>query len=130
MAKTESRRTLLINWKIIPKVQEDSICLPSTLKKKRKQSAFYAEKYSKVLERKYFLDHTDYECIILGKDTFKGYIGYKYRNGIIIFEKFFEDMEQAKPMLGNATYVTSQSNFIIHSSKSKKRINELYKRRS
>ena len=119
MAQTESRRTLLSNWKIIPKGQEDSIGLPSILKKKRKQNASYAEKYSKVLERKYFLDHTDYECIILGKDTFKGYIGYKYTNGIIIFEKFFEDMEQSKPMLGNATYVMSQSNFIIHSSKSK-----------
>lgn len=117
---TEARKTLLCNWEMIPKGEEESFRYPSLQEKSaKKQGQSYSYKYSKVLERKYFLDHTDYECLILGTDTFAGYIGYKYQNGIIIFEKYFKDQEQKKPDLENATYVMNQANFIIHSTKSK-----------
>lgn len=116
----ESRKLLFSNWKIIPKGKEERFKYPTLQEQtKKKKGVSYSYKYSKVLERKYFFDHTDYDCMILGMDTFAGYIGYKYKNGIIIFEKFFEDEGQKRPALGNATYVMTQNNFIVHSAKSK-----------
>lgn len=124
IATEEARKTLFSNWRIIPNGTLDVIRFPQSNNRKAKRKSSFARKYSKILARKYFLDHTDYDCIIEGIDGLKGYVGYKYKNGIIVLEKFFEGDDDNRPVLGNATYVMTQSSFLRHSFKNKTELQE------
>lgn len=124
IATEEARKTLFSNWKIIPNGTIDVIRFSQSNNRKAKRKSSFARRYSKILSRKYFLDHTDYDCMIEGVDGLKGYVGYKYKNGIIILEKFFEGDDENRPVLGNATYVMTQSSFLRHSFKNKTELQE------
>ncbi len=69
---------------------------------------------------------TDYLCQIVGIDKFAGYIGYIYQNGIIAFEKFFDEKNRPSKD-NNATYIMNVKNFEYFSSLSKPEIIEYIK---
>ena len=75
-----------------------------------------------LIERKNFLDSSNYLYKLMGKNNFQGYIGYLYQNGIVLFEKFYENIEELKPALSHATYVMNLENFVEVSKKTKKEI--------
>lgn len=69
---------------------------------------------------------TDYLCQIIGTDKFEGYIGYIYPNGIVAFEKFFDEKERPSKE-NNATYIMNVKNFEYFSSLTKPEIIEYIK---
>lgn len=81
-------------------------------KKKDKKKLTRAEKVQAINDRMSFLDHTNYEYKITGKDSFEGYIGYIYRNGVVVFEKFYKSVDNHEPSTSNATYVMNFNNFV------------------
>lgn len=69
---------------------------------------------------------TNYICQIIGTDKFTGYRGFIYPNGIITFEKFFD--EKDRPIKdSNATYIMNVKNFEYFSSLTKPEIIEYIK---
>ena len=63
-----------------------------------------------ILYRKLIFKNTEYVCQIVGRDKFNGYIGFIYENGLVVFEKFYED--DGAPARDNATYIMNRTNFI------------------
>ncbi len=63
-----------------------------------------------ILYRRYIFQNTNYVCQIVGKDKFNGYIGYIYENGLVVFERFYED--DGSPAKSNATYIMNKDNFV------------------
>ena len=70
--------------------------------------------------RKFIFSQTDYSRKIVGKDKFKGYIGYIYPNGLVLFERY----EEYGGLKNNATYVMNIDNFIKFSQLTKPEIIE------
>ena len=63
-----------------------------------------------ILYRKFIFEQTEYAAQIVGKDKFNGYVGFIYENGLVVFERFYED--DGKPSSQNATYIMNYKNFI------------------
>jgi hypothetical protein len=63
-----------------------------------------------ILFRKFTFENTNYACQIIGKDKFNGYVGFIYENGLVVFERFYED--DGTPSKANATYIMNYKNFI------------------
>ena len=63
-----------------------------------------------ILYRKLIFKNTEYVCQIVGRDKFNGYIGFIYENGLVVFEKFYED--DGSPAKDNATYIMNRTNFL------------------
>lgn len=63
-------------------------------------------------ERKKLLEKMDYIYEIRGINKFAGYSGYIYKNGIVVFEKYYNDEDQTIPASYEATYVMDIKNFI------------------
>lgn len=61
---------------------------------------------------------------IQGINKFEGYIGFIYSNGLVVFEKFYENK---KPCINNATYVMDIKEFVYFSSLSKPEIIDFIK---
>lgn len=53
-----------------------------------------------------------------GLNTFMGYYAFIYPNGLVIIEKFWEDIEGMNPSLNSGTYIISVDDFIELSKKS------------
>lgn len=119
-----NKEILLANWEFIRKGSlpatddkinnygvgvEGSIVLP-------KQK----DEYESLLEKINLFESTNYEYRIIGKNKFEGYIGYIYHNGIVVFEKMYEDKERRIPSKGNnATYIMTLDNFVQFSNMTK-----------
>ena len=78
-----------------------------------------------ILYRKYIFQQTDYLKQIVGREKFKGYVGYIYENGLVIFEKFYEEGGKVAQM--QATYVMNYKNFIEFTQLTKPEILEYIK---
>ena len=78
-----------------------------------------------ILYRKYIFQQTDYLKQIVGREKFQGYVGYIYENGLVIFEKFYEDGGKVAQM--QATYVMNYKNFIQFTQLTKPEILEYIK---
>lgn len=63
------------------------------------------------LEKKEFYDSCDPFFRIKGKNTFDGYIGYMFKNGKIILDKFYDDADSGKVANGHAIYVMNIDEF-------------------
>ena len=59
--------------------------------------------------RKIAIESTDYEVKLVGMDKFSGYIGYLYKNGLVLFEKYYE--EDYTPAQESSTYIMNYHNF-------------------
>lgn len=122
--KIIDRETLLANWEFVRKGSVDKekenkellqrIYNLSEVKRDSKD-------FNKILlEKKELFENTNYVYRIVGLNKFEGYIGYIYSNGIVAFEKMYEDKEQTIPARGsNAIYIMTIENFVEFSKKSK-----------
>lgn len=81
-----------------------------------------------IMRRRMILENTNYICQIVGKNKFAGYIGFIFGNGVVIFEKFYEDNAMQKTIKNsNATYKMNIKNFVEFTQKSKQEIIEFIK---
>jgi len=84
------------------------------------------EKDKKLRERIDFFENSPYLYRLEGKNTFKGYIGYIYSNGYVVFEKFYKS-DDSFDLAEGATYVMGVTNFLEMSKKTKPEIIEYIK---
>ena len=70
------------------------------------------ETATKVLNDKIsFYENLGYEKIRVGVDSFDGYVGFELDNGVVILDKFFENMETGKIAVDEAIYITTTDEF-------------------
>lgn len=78
-------------------------------------------------DRENLFMQTDYVCKIVGSNKFIGYVGYIYKNGVVAFERFYdEDGNLSKS--NNATYIMNIDNFREFTKLSKPEIIEYIKK--
>lgn len=66
------------------------------------------------LERKIALYRSlGYERIMVGKESFNGYIGFVLGNGYIILDKLFESLESCNIAIDNAIYIIREEDFNV-----------------
>lgn len=121
------KQVLAANWEFVkPGEREEGKDPESTdfetqmKKRDAKISAYEKDAYLELMRKRLFFDKTGYEEQILGINNFAGYVGYMYANGLVIFEKMYEDESRVTPVKeANATYVMSIDNFVELSALSK-----------
>ena len=59
-----------------------------------------------------FLNNSPYKYRLSGINKFEGYIGYIYSNGVVLFEKFYENEKTGRIAKNSATYVMNIYNFL------------------
>lgn len=74
-----------------------------------KQEEVYEARKTRVIEGFNYLINLDPERTFKGLGKFEGYIGFEYKNGIVVFEKVYDDLGNIS--LHNATYVMNKYNF-------------------
>jgi hypothetical protein len=127
---SRKRQALQSNWEFIkPGSKEDTEEEINTdfdaQMKKRAVTASGEEKdfYLELMRKRLFFEKTGYMEYIVGINNFAGYVGYIYANGLVIFEKMYEDETRMSPVReANATYVMTVDNFVTLSSMTKTEI--------
>lgn len=131
----EEQRALLASWRIIPQIRTGSIGTvphggnviypvpegeasidydenieeePQSIQDPKQQSN---EKVRIMLISRRFLESSNYQFRLEGINEFEGYQGYLYPNGIVIFEKYYENVKTKRVAKESATYVMNLSNF-------------------
>ena len=104
------------NWEIISSLSVDEEFATYVRSKipgrKREDTLTHRERLVDLfLEKKEFYDSCDPFFRIKGKNTFDGYIGYIFKNGKIILDKFYDDAENGKVADGHAIYVMNIDEF-------------------
>jgi len=121
--KIEAERALLASWKIIPKgARQESESENLNPRQQEKFSLEEHEKTRRMVIGREFLEASDYVFRLEGLNAFEGYIGYIYRNGSVVFEKYYENVDTRRVASGNATYVMNLDNFVEVSKLSKMEI--------
>lgn len=119
-------KKLMASWKIIPKgekVKNDNI----VHEPRSSSSLSIDEKTTRMIYGRNYLESSPSIYQLYGIGKFSGYIGYIYPNGVVIFEKFYENENTLRIASGNATYVMNISNFVELSKLSKTEIISLLK---
>lgn len=90
-----------------------------------KTNSSYVKKVSdeEVEKREFVFSKTNPSRQLVGQEKFEGYIGYIYRNGLVLFERYKEE----GGLKNNATYVMNIDNFIEFSKKTKTQIMDIIK---
>lgn len=120
----EDYQNITASWRFIKKGEVEktySSYKTKTTNSERKEREAIDVEYRMSTFRK-----TNYLCQIIGTDKFTGYIGYIYPNGIIAFEKFFDEKDRPSKD-NNATYIMNVKNFEYFSSLTKPEIIEYIK---
>lgn len=130
-ALLESRKAdISCGWEIIRKGQRETqskVTNNSPTFKTKKEKDYYLN----FMKRRLFFESSRYACKVIGIHNFSGYQGYIYPNGIVVFEKLYEDAEQGKiSITSNATYVMHIDNFSEFSKLTKPEIIEFIKNTS
>ena len=90
------------------------------MKKRTTIGTHEKDAYLELMRKRLFFEKTGYMEQILGVNSFAGYVGYIYANGMVIFEKMYDDETRTVPAKdSNATYVMNIDNFVELSSLSK-----------
>ncbi|MGN1337695.1 MAG: hypothetical protein ACI4WW_04390 [Candidatus Coprovivens sp.] len=111
------------DWDILaPGEKEEQVIKKRTNKNSGQTLSNKTVDDSEILLRKMVFESTGYKTKILGKDKFAGYIGYMYENGLVVFEKFYEDYLCTIPAKSNATYIMNYKNFTNFSKMDKQEI--------
>lgn len=120
-------KDLKANWEFF-KVNDDNFDrdILSKMKKsgdglsEEEKQKYYERVTEQFMEKKLFWDSTSPFYRIRGKNTFDGYIGHIYTNGMIILDKFYDNTKNCKVAYGNAIYYMSIKDFykLSHMSKS------------
>lgn len=80
-----------------------------------------------IIGRKFFMN-SNYIMELRGINNFSGYVGYIYPNGVVAFEKFYENEKTNRVARESATYFMDITNFIELSKKSKQEIIDMLKK--
>ena len=64
------------------------------------------------IEKQEFYSSTPYTYIIVGRNTFDGYVGYLYPNGLVVLDKYYENKNQNKVADGEAIYIMDIKDFV------------------
>ena len=114
----EFLKELEANWELLPNDNEkvDKILINTIIKKTKgitEKERLIKEKRLIELytEKKHFYDKTDPFYRVKGKNTFDGYIGFIYSNGLVILDKFYNNAEAGKLADGEAIYVMNMNEF-------------------
>ena len=112
------------DWEFIRKgeIEKDT-----TLRKHNNESKVLNEKQIDIKSRIDVFQKTEYVCKIVGTNKFTGYVGYIYPNGLVAFEKFYEE-DGTYSNKNNATYIMTIENFKDFTKLSKPEIIEYIKK--
>ena len=113
--------TYKAEWEIIPKskYEEESIHI---LNKKKPNVVDYDRLKELFMEKIMFYTELDPFMIVKGKDTFDGYIGYIFSNGLVILDRFYENADKGKVSRGDAIYYMKIEDFYRLSHYSKREL--------
>lgn len=115
LINSEMVADIAVNWKLIPKGKKPVTNNPLEEKEnkpKTNNSTNTRLREGEVYYRLLTLQDTDYTLEMVGEEKFAGYIGFIYANGLVVFEKLFDDAERTIPSrIGNATYIMTIENF-------------------
>ena len=120
--------TLMTEWDILPKGEAfpDEPYSPKTKSNSNSPTSLPEdEKIRRMVIGRNYLEESNYLYKLCGTNKFDGYIGYIYSNGVVIFEKFYENIKTKKVASGSATYRMTISNFVEMTQKSKYEIIQL-----
>jgi len=135
-------KDMFVDWEILPSTsninKENSYIqnnhnitnqnkLQTTGKLKVSKDEIYKKKKELLEEKITFFSSTVPIIKIKGTNKMKGYYGYVYRNGNVIFEKYYEDIDNYVPAINEAIYVMNIHNFMELSKLSKSEIIEYIK---
>ena len=124
------KQVLSANWEFVKpgekedKKQDEAIDFDAQIHNRNaKISVHEKNSYLELMRKRLFFDKTGYMECILGINNFAGYVGYIYPNGLVVFEKMYEDDSRLVPVKeANATYVMNIDNFVQLSALSKTEI--------
>lgn len=103
-------KTYTVNWEIIPKGKQDETAY--TIFKRSKHTEVDYERLKQLfMEKVMFYNELDPYMCVEGKKTFDGYIGYIFSNGIVILDKFYDNVEKGKVSKGDAIYYMKIEDF-------------------
>lgn len=109
---------LSANWELIPR--EDTSVEKSirSIAKRNYRNISLEERKQKekklidlYMEKKKFYDSTDPYFRIKGKQTFDGYVGYIYKNSIVVLEKYYDNCKKQKIANNEAIYIMDMKDF-------------------
>ena len=103
-------KTYTANWEIIPKGKYDETAY-SIFKKSNHSEVDYEKLKQLFMEKVMFYNEQDPYMCVEGKKTFDGYIGYIFSNGIVILDKFYENVEKGRVSKGDAIYYMKIEDF-------------------
>ena len=107
---TDYLKTYTVNWEIIPKGKYDEKAY-EILKKAKHSEVDYERLKQLFMEKVMFYNELDPFMCIEGKKTFDGYIGYIFSNGIVVLDKFYDNVEKGKVSKGDAIYYMKIEDF-------------------
>ena len=103
---------IVTQWELIPTGEQDEISEETISRSARsKKSSDVNRKMKKILESIQFFATSKPLYKMRGINNFSGYHGHVYKNGKVIFEKFFKDEITKEIAVDNATYVLTIHNF-------------------
>ncbi len=124
----EFLRDLSANWDLLPG-SKNNLPTPEQFteekddnKPKIDRIAHQKKLLELFMEKKSFYGEQDCFFRIIGKNTFDGYIGHIYSNGIIVLDKFYENSKTGRLADGQAIYVMSMTDFKALSSLPKQQL--------
>lgn len=113
---------LLPNDETINKETTDLINKASKETKVRDEEEFKEHLMNLYMDKKSFFDSSNPFCMLKGKSTFSGYVGYCYSNGKVILDKYYENEKTKRLAFGEAIYVMDLPSFYLLSKMSKAEI--------
>jgi hypothetical protein len=109
----EKEKDLFASWVILPRGEIDNRNSKSTeLGEKRHNTIDNDLHIKRMLFSRDFLNNSPYKYRLSGINKFEGYIGYIYSNGVVLFEKFYENEKTGRIAKNSATYVMNIYNFL------------------
>ena len=128
LVNQDDENIIKTNWDILSPGESYGYSAPKSRRNPDGEGTGNRIDEDEILYRRYIFQQTDFLKQIVGKDKFEGYVGYIYENGLVIFEKFYEDGGKVAQM--QATYVMNYKNFIKFTQYTKSEIVEYIKNTS
>lgn len=105
-------KELAASWEFIPRTAKKSSSERSTTTNTSRDYLSVDEYVRRMIIGKDFLENSAYIYKMYGLNKFEGYIGYVYSTGVVIFEKYYENIKTKRIAKESATYAMSIYNFL------------------
>lgn len=105
------------NWELIPEGQNEEEIIMDGLAQETKglsdeeKKRLLQRRIDLFMEKKNFYASQDPFYRIMGKDTFKGYVGFIYPNGKVVLDKFYKGVNSKQVSDGDAIYIMDIEDF-------------------